>query len=293
MAKYLNYFQFGVGVSGGAEAVLPSANRMLSEHHTDGSLAMLIVDFSNTFNLVDRSALVHEVERMCPFISLWVNFLYGQALRLYIGDQHIRFATGVLQGDPLGPLFFALILHSLVHKIRNNCKLILHAWYLDDGTVIGDSEEVASVLNIIQANGPGLGLELNIKKTKIFWSSCDGRKLRADLFSTDIGSPSLGVKLLGGGGGEGAVSRDARFISGLAMKRAVNVVDLMRLLPQLCDLQSELHLLHSCMGFAKLFFGLRTCQPMHIEDATLFFDKGLHGSIEDMVVCGGPFFGDI
>ncbi|GJT52257.1 hypothetical protein Tco_0978414 [Tanacetum coccineum] len=61
MSKYLSDFQFGVGVSGGAEVVLHSVNRVLSEYHSDGSLAMLTVDFSNAFNLVDRSALLHEV----------------------------------------------------------------------------------------------------------------------------------------------------------------------------------------------------------------------------------------
>lgn len=91
---------------------------MLSDYHNDGSLAMLTVDFSNAFNLVDRSALLHEVRVWCPSISLWVDFLYGQAARLYIGDTHIWSATGVQQGDPFGPLLFALVLHRLVHKIR-------------------------------------------------------------------------------------------------------------------------------------------------------------------------------
>ena len=48
MAKYLNDFQFGVGVSGGVEAVLHSANRVLSEHHADGSLVMLTWIFRMT-----------------------------------------------------------------------------------------------------------------------------------------------------------------------------------------------------------------------------------------------------
>ncbi|GJT83755.1 hypothetical protein Tco_1058097 [Tanacetum coccineum] len=87
-------------------------------------------------------------------------------------------------------------------------------------------------------------------------------KLREGLFPIDIRRPSLGVKLLGG-----AVSRDADFISGLAMRRAENVVDLMSFLPRLHDPQSELLLLRSCMG--------------------------LRESIENIVVCGGPFFGDL
>ncbi|GKA59428.1 hypothetical protein Tco_0758741 [Tanacetum coccineum] len=94
--------------------------KVLSENHNDGSLAMLTVDFSNAFKLVDRSALLHD--------------------------------------------------------IKDNCKLILHAWYLNDGTVIGDSEEIARVLDIRKVSGPGLGLELNIKK-RVFWASCNGIKL--------------------------------------------------------------------------------------------------------------------
>ncbi|KAL7610215.1 hypothetical protein Lser_V15G14394 [Lactuca serriola] len=249
---------------------------------------MLTVDFSNAFNLVDRSALLDEVRLRCPSISLWVEFLYGQAARLYLGNTHIRSSTGVQQGDPLGPLLFAIVLHPLLHKIRDNCKLLLHAWYLDDGTLIGDSEEVTKALDIITVIGPKLGLQLNIKKTELFWPSCDGRKLREGLFPADIGRLPFGVKLLGG-----AVSRDVSFIHSLAIKRAVIAVNLMRLLPQLSDLQSELLLLRSCMGVAKLFFGLRTCQPVHMEEAAIFFDNGLRVAIEDIVVCGGPFFGDI
>ncbi|GJZ95308.1 putative reverse transcriptase domain-containing protein [Tanacetum coccineum] len=196
MSKYLSDFQFGVRVSGGAEAILHGVNRVFSEYHNEGSLAMLTMDFSNAFNLVDKSALLHEVRVKCPSISLWVNFLYGQTSRLYIGDTHIWSAIGVQQGDPLGPLLFALILHPLLHKIKDSCKLLLHAWYLDDGTVIGDSKEVSR--------------------------------------------PSSGVKLLGG-----AVSRDADFISGLAMRRATNAVNLMGFLSQLHDPQSELLLLRS------------------------------------------------
>ncbi|GKA33126.1 hypothetical protein Tco_0719493 [Tanacetum coccineum] len=147
---------------------------------------------------------------------------------------------------------------ALLYEIKDSCKILLLAWYLDDGMVIRDSEEVVKVLEIIKLSGPGLGLELNIKKIEIFWPSCNGVKLREGLFPVNIRSPSLGVKLLGG-----AVSRDVNFISGMSIRRATKVVDLISLLPQLHDPQ------------------------------TLFFDKGLRGSIKNIVVCGGPFFGNL
>ncbi|MCI13054.1 hypothetical protein A2U01_0034166, partial [Trifolium medium] len=156
------------------------------------------------------------------------------------------------------------------------------------GTIVRDFREVAKALDIIREKGPGLGLDLNICKTEIFWPSCDGNKLREGLFPSDIGRPMLGVKLLGG-----TVSRDKCFIEGVAMKKAVRAVELMHLLPRLRDPHSELLLLRSCMGIAKLFFGLRTCQPVYIEDATILFDKELRGAVEDIVVDGGPFFEDL
>ena len=51
VAKYLNDFQFGVGVSGGAEVILHSLNRLLNLRHEDGSLTMLTIDFFECFQL--------------------------------------------------------------------------------------------------------------------------------------------------------------------------------------------------------------------------------------------------
>nr|GEZ37614.1 hypothetical protein [Tanacetum cinerariifolium] len=145
----------------------------------------------------------------------------------------------------------ALIVTGLIVS-RDRCKLLLHAWYLDDGTVIGDSKEVARVLDNIKVCGPGLGLELNVNKKEIFWPSCNGVKLREGLFPVDIRSPSFCVKLL-----RGAVSRDPDFISGMAMRRVTNSINLMNLLSQIHDPQS------------------------------------LRGSIENTMFCEGPFFEDL
>lgn len=106
--------------------------RVLSKQRENGSLAMLMVDFSNDFNKVDRSTLLHDVRVREPFISLWIEFLYGHAARLYLGDRHIMSATGVQLGDPLWSILFAHVLHLHIHHVRDNCKFFLHTWYLDD-----------------------------------------------------------------------------------------------------------------------------------------------------------------
>lgn len=111
MVKYLHDFKFGVSVLV-AQRPYKRVSRGLSEHHIDGSLAMLIIDFSNVFNNMN-SLLFHEAEMRCSSISLWVEFV--KQARLYIGNEHIWFITGVQQGDPLEPLLFALVLHLVVY----------------------------------------------------------------------------------------------------------------------------------------------------------------------------------
>ncbi|GJY52374.1 hypothetical protein Tco_0443221 [Tanacetum coccineum] len=140
---------FGLGVSSGAEALLHNVNRVLSEYHNDGSLVMLTVDFLNAFNLVDRSALLHE-------------------------DVARR---------PIETSSFCSCIAPVSTKIKDNCKLLLYAWYLDDETIIRDSKKVVMVLDIIRVSYPGLGLELNIKE--IFCLSCNGSKFCEGLFPTE------------------------------------------------------------------------------------------------------------
>ncbi|GKB42875.1 hypothetical protein Tco_0887817 [Tanacetum coccineum] len=80
---------FGVGVPGGGEAILHAVNRLVEDRGDDVGLSMLLVDFQNAFNLVDRTVMLEEVHRRCPAISRWVEFCYSSPTRLYYGEHSL------------------------------------------------------------------------------------------------------------------------------------------------------------------------------------------------------------
>ncbi|GJZ67283.1 reverse transcriptase domain-containing protein [Tanacetum coccineum] len=240
---YLDGLQFGAGVAGGSEAILYSVNRLIEASGADVGLSMLLVDFNNAFNLVDREVMFHEVCLRCPAISRWVEFCYYNPAKLYYGEHTLWSCQGVQQGDPLGPLLFFLVLHPLICKIRDSFSLSLHAWYLDDGTIIGDTVIVGKILELIMEDGPRCGLQLNVDKTKVFWPKEDPRSRLTGIFPPNISRPLHGVKLLGG-----PASVDFDFCNELVMKRVAKTIGLMDAIAKINDPQCELLLLRSCTG---------------------------------------------
>ncbi|GKB04679.1 hypothetical protein Tco_0832874 [Tanacetum coccineum] len=121
----------------------------------------------------------------------------------------------------------SVLLHPLVSKIRDIFNLSLHAWYLDDGSIVGDTLVVGEVLKPKE----------------------DPRSRFVGVFPPNIARPLLGVKLLGGPellGGPASANFD--FSSELVMKRVSKSVVLMDTIAKLNDPQCELLLLHACAG---------------------------------------------
>ncbi|XP_026403713.1 uncharacterized protein LOC113299002 [Papaver somniferum] len=286
MTTYLGNLQFGVGISCGGEGIIHSANRLLEMKGHDNFMTMLLVDFSNAFNLVDRSTLIREGRHRCPSIASWIEFCYSSPARLYYNDVVLSSAQEVQQGDPLGPLLFALALHPIAENITTQCSLDLHAWYLDDGTIVGDTMEVSKALKIIQTNGPARGLHVNVTKTEVFWPSLDLRRDLEDVFPVNIGKSSRGVKLLGG-----PVSLDMQYCSEVVQGRVDKTLHLWEKVQKLYDPQSELLLLRSCSGVSKLYFTLQTTAPLDIQSSAIHYDSQLMLYLRQLVVGDSAGFG--
>ncbi|GKC34857.1 hypothetical protein Tco_1047241 [Tanacetum coccineum] len=198
---YLDGLQFGVRVVGESETILHFVNRLIEAFGGDVGLSMLLVDFKNAFNLVDREVMLREVRLHCPAISRWCYT-------------------------------------PLICKIRDSFSLSLHAWYLDDGTIVGDTVVVGKVLELIMEDGPRCGLQLNVDKTKVFWPKEDPRSRLTSIFPPNIARSLHGVKLLGG-----PASVDFDFCNELVMKRVAKTIGLMDAIAKINDPQCKFVLL--------------------------------------------------
>ncbi|GKC92572.1 hypothetical protein Tco_1158014 [Tanacetum coccineum] len=91
------------------------------------------------------------------------------------------------------------------------------AWYLDDGTIIGDALVAGEILKVIIEDGPRRGLHLNVDKTKVFWPKEDPRS------------------------------------SELVLKRLAKSIGLVDAVTKINDSRCELLLLRACAACSKVF----------------------------------------
>ena len=214
-----------------------------------------------------------------PGISAWMECCYGAQPTLHLGDNTILSKCGVQQGDPLGPLGFALTLHPVIERIHQEVPgLRINAWYLDDGTLVGSPSDLKAALQIIETEGPDRGLHLNRSKSLLFIPA--GSDSSLNQLPSDIPITREGFVLLG------SPIWSPTFCEAAVGKRVAKVRETLPRLPDLEDSQMETTLLRSCLALPKISFSLRTCPPGHIQEATVAFDDVMREALSDLA--GGP-----
>ncbi|GKC57419.1 hypothetical protein Tco_1085017 [Tanacetum coccineum] len=143
---------------------------------------------------------------------------------------------------PSARCFLPFVLHPLICMIRDSFSLSLNAWYLDDGTIVGDTLVVRKVLELTMKDGPGCGLHLKVDKTEVFWPKEDPRSRLTSIFPPNIARPLHGVKLL-----YGPASVDFNFCNELVMKLMAKTIVLIDAIANINDPQCEFMALRSSM----------------------------------------------
>ena len=79
--------------------------------------------------------------------------------------------SGVQQGDPLGPLLFALVLQKIISAVDMDVEciqMLFNTWFLDDGVLAGTKSAVLRAMHLIEELGPTFGIFINLAKCELF-----------------------------------------------------------------------------------------------------------------------------
>jgi hypothetical protein len=183
---------------------------------------------------------------------------------------------GVHQGDPIGPLLFAIGIQPLLNMIRDAFPVLnLHAWYLDDGNIVAPAEVMSPLVDFIRLHAPTFGLELVLSKCSL-WSPTG---VFPACLPSEIPFDTCGfTKVLGH-----VISFDVdHFNSGVSpvISEISTVIDK---LFSLKDSQMAFWLLRFCVGLPKFQHLLRTAPPDFIRSSASSFDALVEGALSKLV----------
>ena len=99
---------------------------------------ILKIKIKKAFNSVRRDVVLNEIQKQLPTIYSIAWQAYSCPSNLFYGDSLFSSQEGVQQSDPLGPFLFSLAIKNLIEE----CKSELNIWYLDNGTLAGNAEDV-------------------------------------------------------------------------------------------------------------------------------------------------------
>ena len=156
-------------------------------------------------------------------------------------------------------------------------SLLFNGWYLDDGILCGNPDDLTKAFPIIEKFGPSINLKFNLSKCLLYLPP-----------SSDISNPFPsttptsfeGFMLLG------SPIDPPDYCASAIQERVEKVKAILCSLPDLQDSQYESTLLRSCLSLSKISIAICTCPSHYISDALPCFNCSLATFISDLI--GAP-----
>ena len=275
LGNMLQPIQLGFGTKGGCEAAVHVVRDFI---YSQTALRVIFkADFSNAFNTIRRDALMEKVKLYVPSVYGYVYQAYASETSLMYNGNIVHSATGVQQGDPMGPPLFALGVHSLAQEMKSP----LNAWYLDDVVCGGSPEVVLRDFKLLVDHSDELGLRLNQGKSELIIINPNDEDEAPVISMFRSYAPSLEVTSLSEAVLLGSPLSESSVMPALSLKREA----LERLTDRLKFLNPHeaFFILKNCLSIPKFAYLLRTSPCWKFTTCLEEIDKLIQLSLQNIL----------
>ena len=123
--------QVCAGQQAGCKAALHAMREISEDPNTN---AILLVDASNAFNILNRKVALLNIQKKCPPLAKVLINTYRHSPQLFIDGEVLLSQEGTNQGDPLAMAMYATATLPLIHRLDHQTKQV---WYADDAVAGG------------------------------------------------------------------------------------------------------------------------------------------------------------
>ena len=272
--------QLGV-LKGGYEVGVHAMRELTIQARKNGWVIMLL-DFENAFNTVDRNLMLRLASAHCPELVKLTLWLYGREPHLVTtrGDT-VKSSTGTQQGCTLSNPLFALTMEFFAQKIRKIGGLRVKQFFWDDSALVGTPAAVVIAAGIIQKLSPETGLNLKWKKCHLHGTPDVIEKCKlmlAPSFSSDITfHPTLNMIYLK------APIGSNEFAAIWLNCKLKELKDVVSVIVQMPHSHEACTLLRCCGAECRVTYLMRILPPRQIHDFMLKFNKILRKGFEKLI----------
>ncbi|KAJ9436461.1 Retrotransposable element SLACS 132 kDa protein [Diplonema papillatum] len=268
--------QVGVAVPGGLEAAVQVVRSYAFRNEGKSNKVMIKVDLKNAFNSVHRSAILRETKSAFPELLPWVKWCYAGKSNLYMRGKIMSSEEGAQQGDPMGPLLFSLAIAPIVRKVRAETGLDMSLFYLDDGFLAGNKDEVMRALELFERECAKIGLEVNRGKCELILldASLDRRPEAWGFPKDTVVLVGPNFSFLGA-----PIGNDA-FCAEFLKAKVDKLRETFRMLKLMDDKQAAYLLLRYCTSYGKMVYYMRAVPGRKVRQELRRFDDMVHDAMQ-------------
>ena len=189
--------QLCAGYQSGCEAAVHAMRQVFESPSTE---AVLLVDATNAFNVLNRQVALRNIHHLCPPLSKILINTYRKDVRLFIDGETLLSQEGTTQGDPLAMAMYAIAVNPLIHQLKHDT--MRQVWFADDATAGGKLNNLREWWNRLTNIGPEYGYFPNASKSWLIVKEEYKDEAVAMFEGTQVSVTEEGKKYLGSAKGK-------------------------------------------------------------------------------------------